>query len=91
MPSVVGELSSELFRTANTKENGMRNNRDFRVATRTILREINREVMLNLIRERRPIFPAAETSLSTGICTTVHPQAIRLPSVRILHWRLLTC
>lgn len=69
----------------------MRNNRDFRVATRTILREINREMMPNLIRERRPIFPAAETSLSTGICTTAHPQAIRLPSVRILHWRLLTC
>jgi hypothetical protein len=67
------------------------NNRDFRVTTRTILRETNREMMLNLIRERQPIFRAAQTNLFAGNCTTVHPQAFRLPSVRILHWRLLTC
>jgi hypothetical protein len=79
IPSVIGKLSSELFRTANSKEPGMRNinNRDFRFATRTILGEINRKMMVNLIRERRPIFRVAETSLSVGTYTTVHPQAIR--------------
>jgi len=56
------------------------NNRDFRFATRTILREINREMMLKLIRERRPILRAAEISFSAGNYTAVHPQAIRLRS-----------
>ncbi len=53
------------------------NNRDLRVATRTILREINREMMLNLIRERQPIFRAAQTNLSAGNGTAVRLQVFR--------------
>ncbi len=62
------------------------NSRDFCVATRTILRELT----LDLIPEYQPISRAAQTNMSAG-CTTVHPQAIWPSSVRILHWRLLTC
>lgn len=79
--SGIEELSSELFRTANTKEPGMRNinNRDFRVATRTILREM----MLNLIREHQPSLRPDQTNFSAGNCT-----AVRLQVFRCFHFKI---
>jgi hypothetical protein len=54
------------------------NNRNFCVATRAMLCEINSDLTLNLILGGQSIFRATQTNLS-DIARTVQPQAIRLP------------
>src|SRR6266481_5816938 len=62
------------------------NTRDFRIATRTTSRDINRRIALNVIREHQPISRAdlaRHLNLTRGVVSTLVPELIKYLSVRI--------